>query len=87
MLKKKLIILIFPILISSCATCATPKIPIEIEPDYPSIDVEKEIKQTHIQGTQLYKINKKTLVKITKKNAMRREYILKLQAIISSINN
>lgn len=84
----KLISLIFLILIvSGCATCAVPKLPIYNEPDYPIIDVEKEIHQTQIAGTQFYKISKDTLTKFIKKNAMRRNFILKLQAQIQAINN
>ena len=84
----KLTILIFLILtINGCATCAVPKLPIYNEPEYPIIDVEREIHSAQIAGTQFYKIHKDTLTKFTKKNAMRRNFIKKLQAQIQAINN
>lgn len=87
MLRNRLIILTFLIFLTSCATCVVPKIPVELEPEYPFIDVEKEIENMAIEGTPYYKLHVDTLTKLTKKNAQRRNHIKKLQSQIEAIND
>jgi hypothetical protein len=46
--------------------------------------VPNEIEKQHIPGTNFYKIHRDTLEKLTKKNALRRNHIQKLEATIKA---